>query len=291
MGSGRSRASNLGVSNTLTADAWRNRPEVEVTPIVDEADLRAMFSSERKVVDEALESAPDNGAISKKAYDELIRTGTSIVGIVPVTSKAKTDMLGGEITDLKTLEKRFNVREGTVGVVCETVAKTTLRLNKVAQKLGVEVPNAINFGKDEVAQLLDKRAFVAASYSPKTKSIYPGDSSNTYNWNIDLVIKSQNRGFENNYSLGSTPVASIVHEYGHHIENVVFRHNAQVGSGRRKLTAVSTYGNVNNHEAFAEAFTMYCYDAKPQQGKVYYANFKKLMKDNGLESFKGCMKE
>lgn len=59
-----------------------------------------------------------------------------------------------------------------------------------------------------------------------------------------------------------------------------------------KEEAVSMYGNTNSKEAFAEAFTAYCFGVKsPKAGKAYYKEFKNQMKEAGLQDFEGCLKE
>ena len=94
---------------------------------------------------------------------------------------------------------------------------------------------------------------------------------------------------DNSYwSVGSSfPQSTVIHEFGHHIERSVFNGYAVVAGNR----AVSTYGNKNNHEAFAEAFLAYCLGVTPTEGTEYYKNFKILMKDKGLEKFEGSFKE
>lgn len=193
------------------------------------------------------------------------------VDSTPTTSRAK-------------LAKRFDVDNDYVGLVCETAVRTVTRLNRVSQSLNIDRPKAIDFSENAVTKQLEDMGYVGGAYSTKLQRIYPVDASSIQ------YGKSYSRSSENaTFATGTTPVSVMVHEYGHHIENRVFGYNAQVGSGRRNLTAVSQYGNTNSHEAFAEAFTMYCYDVKPTKGKVYYKNFQDLMKSSGLESFKGCM--
>lgn len=90
-----------------------------------------------------------------------------------------------------------------------------------------------------------------------------------------------------NHNIGSVyPQSVMAHEFGHHIERVVFNHNAKV----KGSSAVSNYGNSDSHEAFAEAFSAYCLGIKPKKGKEYYSSFESLMESSGLSSFKDCLK-
>ncbi len=62
---------------------------------------------------------------------------------------------------------------------------------------------------------------------------------------------------------------TTVHEFGHFIEDSYNAHNGRKGTDRalstviasksKKSEAVSMYGNTNSKEAFAEAFTAYCF--------------------------------
>lgn len=109
---------------------------------------------------------------------------------------------------------------------------------------------------------------------------------------------------------------SIVHEYGHAIhydmmrkkyaipkiqsafgrhgavfeftgENDQQAHKVLSGGKVEVLEAISPYGNMNKREAFSEAFSLYATGAEPTMGVEYYSKFKTLMKDLGLEAFKG----
>lgn len=83
-------------------------------------------------------------------------------------------------------------------------------------------------------------------------------------------------------------VATTMHEFGHHLEEVAFgRKTESLINGNQ---AISVYGNTNSHEAFAESFAAYCLGVEPTMGKEYHSNFKKLMKENGLSAFEGCVK-
>lgn len=95
------------------------------------------------------------------------------------------------------------------------------------------------------------------------------------------------------YNTGSTPTDSIIHEYGH---AVYFKIDDQFGDKLKKfhkktegMEAVSRYGNMNSHEAFAESFNLYVTGRQPVQGKEYHKEFEKLMKDVGMTKFKKAM--
>ena len=111
------------------------------------------------------------------------------------------------------------------------------------------------------------------------KSMLKGDMFEDYN--------------EYSYNTGSTPTDSIIHEYGH---AVYFKIEDQFGDKLKQfhkktegMEAVSRYGNMNTHEAFAESFNLYVTGRQPVQGKEYHKEFEKLMKDVGMTKFKKAM--
>ena len=101
------------------------------------------------------------------------------------------------------------------------------------------------------------------------------NDSNSGNWSVSSVL-----GYG---------VTTVMHEYGHHVENILFK----MGSDKliKGTDSVSTYGNTSYNEAFAESFASYCLGIEPNRGKEYHSNFKKLMKENGLGAFEGCVKK
>ena len=95
------------------------------------------------------------------------------------------------------------------------------------------------------------------------------------------------------YNTGSTPTDSIIHEYGH---AVYYRIEEQFGDKIKQfhkktsgMEAVSRYGNMDEHEAFAESFNLYVTGRQPVQGKEYHKEFEKFMKDVGMTKFKKAM--
>lgn len=100
------------------------------------------------------------------------------------------------------------------------------------------------------------------------------NDSNYTNWNVAGAL-----GYG---------VTTVMHEFGHHVENTLFK----FGSDKliKGKEAISIYGNTDSNEAFAESFAAYCLGIEPTKGKEYHSNFKKLMKESGLSAFEGCVK-
>ena len=131
-----------------------------------------------------------------------------------------------------------------------------------------------------------KKNSVNGSYNPNndTMNINP---TTLLRWSLNNMYFPKDYSRSGwNMGLGF-PQSTIIHEFGHHIHHKVFNLSDGIVKGN---SAVSSYGNANHMEAFAEAFTAYCYGVNPLQGKEYYSNFKQVMKDNGLSGFEGIFK-
>lgn len=111
-------------------------------------------------------------------------------------------------------------------------------------------------------------------------------------------IYSFTNPLENNFTalkLSSKGSGAVSHELGHALSARLQSkgkalNNFYKSVEKEKLSAVSFYGNVSQSEAFAEAFSLYCFGVKePTLGKSYYEKFKDFMTDNGLNGFFGCV--
>lgn len=205
------------------------------------------------------------------------------------------DIGGNTKADVKrSMAERLGADESDVNGINTEFAYSIAKLNRVAMKNNVGVLQHLDLSGDGFA----KRSIsqnVAAYYISDQKLI--ATSFIPLRLDLDKIKKGSQdakhfeaMGYKNGFTVAGNKISpTAVHEYGHHIENVVFQDNAM--RGKKLSAAVSPYGNFSNHEAFAEAFTLYCYDIKPATGKAYYRSFQKLMKDAGLEDFKGCMKD
>ena len=150
-------------------------------------------------------------------------------------------------------------------------------LNNLANSLGIDSVKSLSFLEDKSSGYY-RSSDSNINITPNkimglvTNEIFTGvyDRSNSY-WSVGA----------------SFPQSTVIHEFGHHIERSVFKGNANIAGN----TAVSTYGNKNSHEAFAESFLAYCLGVTPTEGKEYYKNFKDLMNSSGLSKFEGSFKE
>lgn len=101
---------------------------------------------------------------------------------------------------------------------------------------------------------------------------------------------SKNWSTSKSYRYG-TVALSTVHEIGHAFDDYATRKlglNKPFSSTILGTRAVSTYGNSNNFEAFAESFVIYACGLKTTGKSDYHKNFVKAMKDNGFDSIRGC---
>lgn len=98
------------------------------------------------------------------------------------------------------------------------------------------------------------------------------------------------------YNTGEDLKSTSAHEFGHYVDYHLFPKIEDFRPGKyyskdiQGSQAVSPYGNKNEKEAFAEAFTCYTTGRTPWQGQEYYKNFCNFMQENGLSSFKDCLK-
>ena len=88
---------------------------------------------------------------------------------------------------------------------------------------------------------------------------------------------------------GASITDIIIHEFGHSVHETIGKEFDDFADRTLELDAVSHYGSASPTEAFAEAFNLYVTGKKPQQGKEYYREFEKFMKEQGLTDFKNAM--
>lgn len=166
-----------------------------------------------------------------------------------------------------------NKSEGSYSATNASLS-TILKLSRVAKTLNITSLDSVQYLTTK-----DVRGTALGLYTSGDKKIQIDSKG---------LLSFQRASYTTtNHNIGSVyPQSIMAHEFGHHIENIVFKDYAKV----KGSSAVSNYGNSNSHEAFAEAFSAYCLDIKPKKGKEYYSNFESLMESKGLSSFKGCLK-
>ena len=158
-----------------------------------------------------------------------------------------------------------------------THLSTLSTLNKVANRVGIPSVSELMYDDDI------KQPKAGGRYSPYSDIIHVSPQYLTTFSTRDF-FGAGNDPSQNNWNMGMDfPQGLIIHEFGHHVENKVFRLNSRV----KGSSAVSSYGNASSREAFAEAFTAYCFGVTPINGSEYYSNFKTLMRSKGLQSFEG----
>ena len=167
-----------------------------------------------------------------------------------------------------------NKSEGSYSATNASLS-TILKLSRVAKTLNITSLNTVQYLTTKEVS----KGTVLGLYVPGDNKIQIDSKG---------LLSFQRASYTTtNHNIGSVyPQSIMAHEFGHHIENIVFKDYAKV----KGSSAVSNYGNSNSHEAFAEAFSAYCLDIKPKKGKEYYSNFESLMESKGLSSFKGCLK-
>ena len=93
------------------------------------------------------------------------------------------------------------------------------------------------------------------------------------------------------YRYGRTAITTA-HELGHLFDNYLSRKQGNtttyISSDIQGNRAVSTYGNKNYKEAFAESFALYVCGIRTTGKSDYHKNFVKFMRDNGYNSLFGC---
>ena len=161
------------------------------------------------------------------------------------------------------------------------------RLVKVSNGLLPEKLNSINIGR------VGKKG-ILGMYHPREKALDVYYSSLERkeevksNFNVTAFFNYNGSRFGN--------LSTSAHEFGHFVDFVykdklgnTLSHKILADPKARKQ-AVSRYGNKNELEAFAEAFTLYCYGVgETKLGNPYYQEFKRVMQKEGLSAFNGCL--
>ena len=174
--------------------------------------------------------------------------------------------------------------------------KVANTLEKKFEKLGIKGVNQLNFGsfnepresrtgvpgfrRGNGSIHINTDWFPDNSFMPKGK--FPTQNKNLLGMNFG----------------DGNGVITLVHEYGHHLSvrmgkrylhDIVGKRVEKKYGKRNNVTSISGYGDESYDEAFAESFAAYCYGVTPRRGKKYHEEFKKVMKEKGLQSFEGCL--
>lgn len=265
MGAGRSRVASL---NSVIGDeddgllSGESIPD-EVSNLIDK-DIDTLMNLTDKDI------APlDNDEI----YDVLDRLGIDEVGARTILN-SKSEILDiMEINNDDEAPYRVRVALNTLSNIFTTYEKST----------GDKLIENFSFVKD-------RNESVVGKYIRDKNSVLITFSDLSY----DLFNR---KAIPNFNALPIKAKGSVSHELGHAV-----MYKLQQGSNKEKLnafnkkvsgtSAVSTYGNVSLDEAFAEAFSLYSHGVSKstKEGTKYYSEFKKLMKDCGLENLYGCTK-
>ena len=164
--------------------------------------------------------------------------------------------------------------------------------------------NLINLTKTQYPEIAEevKNGLVMGERTGNNNAYYNPSAKN-----ITLSLNTLSMPSRSGFSIPSASggaVDVVTHEFGHALHQTLtnaYKRSPAVASAFDKhgkifqlnqdspssLQAVSTYGNMNKAEAFAEAFTLYTLGGNPTMGKEYFALFNTLMKDLNLEHLRG----
>ena len=260
MGSGRSRVSSL--SNTQYTIGRKSKTASNVdTPILSDE----VHSGLSKAISSLVRD-------SDKDFDSSLVSSLEKRG-------TKVNIVGGNLLN------EFGMTSG----VNESLFVLS-RLLEVSNRLFPDKLDSVTIGQARSDSIIG--AFSGSKESKKYIWVYfdalkrSPESRGNYNTKNYFNVKGER--------VCSLPVTT--HEFGHFVDCVykdrlgnTLSHKILADPMARKQ-AVSMYGDKNELEAFAEAFTLYCYGVRETKlGNPYYQEFKRVMQKEGLSAFNDCL--
>lgn len=263
LGSGRSRVSS-SPNIQYTIGRKSNTTSNDGTPILSD--------EEHKGLSKAISSLVRN---SDKDFDSSLISSLEKRG-------TKVNIVGGNLLN------KFGKTNG----VNESLSVLS-RLLEVSNRLFPDRLDSVTIGQVRSDSVLGTfRWSKGANVNKKEIYVYYGalgrstESKSNFNVVNFFNIKGKN--------ISSLPASA--HEFGHFVDSS-YRDflgnrlsNKILADSTARKQAVSMYGNKNEREAFAEAFTLYCYGVEETKlGNPYYQRFKSVMEQEGLSAFRGCL--